>query len=53
VVIMAQIEAGVDGSQSTSYEVAFWAPEKLETLTKRRWPPLILATGFEPAISGL
>jgi len=32
-VIMAQIEAGVDGSRRTSYEVTFWAPKKLETLT--------------------
>ena len=33
VVIIAQIKAGVDESQKTSVEVAFWAPKKLETLT--------------------
>jgi hypothetical protein len=33
VVIMAQIEAGMDGSQRSGVEVAFCASEKAETLT--------------------
>jgi hypothetical protein len=32
-VIMAQIEAGVDGSPRTGIEVAFWAPKRIEALT--------------------
>ena len=39
VVTMAQIEAGVNGSQRTGIEVTFWAPEKLETLTQHHWLP--------------
>jgi hypothetical protein len=33
VVTMAQIEAGMDGSQRSGIEVAFCAPSRLETLT--------------------
>ena len=31
VVTMAQIEAGVDGSQRSGIEVAFWAPKRLNS----------------------
>jgi hypothetical protein len=43
VVIIAQIEAGMDGSQRSGVEVAFCAPEKLETLTQ---PQTLLATAW-------